>query len=188
MNLYINKHIRLSFKNSEEISEYYNSQKINYPKFFKMDILSKLGLIASEIIFIDKENRFEPCEDIAIICFNSSSSLETDTKYQATISDNNNYFPSPSLFVYTLPNIVTGEIAIRNKFLAETSFYISKSFDENIILEIIKNAFFDKSTKMVLFAWIESFEEKHEVIMALISNEKSDMEFTKEQVKILYSN
>jgi len=150
-----------------------------------MDGLSKLGLIASETLLKDKENRFAPCEDIAVICFNRSSSLEIDTQYQGTISDNENYFPSPSLFVYTLPNIVTGEMAIRNKFLGETSFYISKNFDAGRMIEIAENAFFDKSTRQVLLAWIESFEGKHEVLMALVTNEECDMEFTKEQLKVL---
>jgi len=121
MDLFIKKYIVLSFKNSAEIAEFYRSLQIDYPKFYKMDNLSKLGFLASEMIFNDEDNRFIPREDIAVICFNSSSSLDIDTQYQKTIHDNENYFPSPSLFVYTLPNIVTGEIAIRNKFLGETS-------------------------------------------------------------------
>ena len=153
-----------------------------------MDGLSKLGFIALEGLLKDKENRFEPCEDTAVICFNRSSSLETDTNFQETISNDKNYFPSPSLFVYTLPNIVTGEMAIRNKYFGETSFYISEKFDEEQIMEIVENAFFDKSTKRVIFAWIENYEEIHEVLMALISNEECDMEFTNEQLKKLYNN
>ena len=183
MNLYIKRHIRLSFKSSAEISDFYRSMQIDYPKFFKMDGLSKLGLIASETLLNDKENRFEPCEDTAVICFNRSSSLEIDTKYQGTISDDKNYFPSPSLFVYTLPNIVTGEIAIRNKFLGETSFYISENFNATQMVEIVENAFFDKSTRQVLLGWIENFEGNYEVLMAFVTTEKCDMEFTKEQLK-----
>ena len=188
MNLYIKKHTRLSFENLAEISSFYRAQQINYPRFFKMDVLSKLGFIASETLLKDKENRFEPCEDTAVICFNRSSSLETDTQYQGTISDNENYFPSPSFFVCTLPNIVTGEIAIRNRFFGETSFYISENFEAGQMIEIVENAFFDKSTRQVLLAWIESFEGKHEVLMVLVSNEKSDMEFMEEQLKALYNN
>ena len=153
-----------------------------------MDGLSKLGFVASETILKDNENRFEPCEDTTVICFNRSSSLEIDTQYQETISDNENYFPSPSLFVYTLPNIVTGEIAIRNGFFGETSCYISENFDAGQMVEFVENAFFDKSTRRVLLAWIEDFEGKHEVLMALVSNEKRDMVFTKEQLETLYSN
>ena len=182
----IKKYIRLSVKNSSEITELYRSLKIDYPKFFKMDGLSKLGLLASELILKDTENRFSPSEDVALVCFNSASSLDMDTQYQATIQNNDNYFPSPSLFVYTLPNIVNGEIAIRNKFFGESFFYICKKFDARQIVGTVKNAFCDKTTNTVLAAWIEYFEEKYEVLMMLIENDGNEMEFTAEQIEKLY--
>ena len=185
---YIKKHIRLSFKNSAELTECYRSLQVDYPKFFKMDGLSKLGFLASEMIFKDDENRFVPREDVAIIGFNRSSSLEIDTQYESTIHDNENYFPSPSLFVYTLPNIVTGEIAIRNKFFGETSFYICKNFDAKQIFRTVKNIFSDKSINFVLAAWIEHFEAKQEIFMILVESRKGDMVFTEDQLKILYNN
>ena len=185
---YIKKHIRLSFKNSAELTEYYRSLQVDYPKFFKMDGLSKLGFLASEMIFKDDENRFVPREDMAIIGFNRSSSLEIDTQYEATIHDNENYFPSPSLFVYTLPNIVTGEIAIRNKFFGETSFYICENFDAEQIFRTVRNVFSDKSINFVLAAWIEYFEAKQEVFMVLVESEKGGRTFTENQLKILYNN
>jgi len=166
----IKKHINLSFKSSVEFTEFYRSLQVDYPKFFKMDNLSKLGFLASEMIFKDDEHRFEPCENIAVVCFNRSSSLDVDTQYQATISDNENFFPSPSLFVYTLPNIVAGEIAIRNKFFGETFFYLCKEFDAKQIVETVKNTFFDTTTNTVLAAWIECFEGKFDVFMFLVDN------------------
>ena len=187
MEFFVKKHIHLSFKNSAEITEYYRSLQVDYPKFFKMDGLSKLGFLASEMIFRDDENRFRPHENVAIVCFNRSSSLEIDTQYEATIRDNENYFPSPSLFVYTLPNIVTGEISIRNSYFGETSFYICKKFDARQIFETVRNAFQDKTTTTVLAAWIEYFEEKREVFMVLIESGKGDVEFTEERLNILYN-
>ena len=186
MNLHIKKYIRLSFTSSAEITELYRSLQIDYPKFFKMDGLSKLGFLASEMIFRDDENRFTPNENIAVICFNRSSSLDTDMQYEATICDNENYYPSPSLFVYTLPNIVTGEIAIRNNFLGETSFYICKEFDARQIVETVRKAFCDTSTTAALAAWIEYFEEKRELLMALVESGKGNIDFSENQVKILY--
>ena len=182
----IKRHIKLSFDSSTAITEFYRSLKVDYPKFFKMDGLSKLGFLASEMIFRDDEKRFAPNESTAVICFNRSSSLDVDMQYQATISDNENYFPSPSLFVYTLPNIVTGEIAIRNNFFGETSFYICKEFDVRQIVRTVKNAFSDKSTKAVLVAWIEHFEAKREVLMALVENGEGDVKFSEYQLEILY--
>ena len=91
----------------------------DYPKFFKMDTLCRLGFIAAEILLKDKSQ----ISNMSVILANRSASIKNDTDYLATISSGN-YYPSPSLFVYTLPNIVTGEIAIRHHIQGETSFYI----------------------------------------------------------------
>ncbi|MDR2972786.1 MAG: hypothetical protein LBU83_12820 [Bacteroidales bacterium] len=184
----IKKQIKLSFQTSQEIMELYRSLKIDYPKFYKMDGLSKLGFLASEMILKDDENRFEPNENIAVICFNSSSSLDTDAQYQATINNNDNYFPSPSHFVYTLPNIVNGEIAIRNRFFGESFFYICKNFDTKLILRTINNSFNNKSVNAVLAAWIEYFEDKREVLMMLVDNSAGSFEFAEEKILKLYNN
>jgi len=186
--LKIKDQIKLSFDSATAITEFYRSLQVDYPKFFKMDGLSKLGFLASEMLFRDDENRFAPCENVAVICFNRSSSLDVDMQYQATICDNENYFPSPSLFVYTLPNIVTGEIAIRNNFFGETSFYICKEFDAKQIVGTVENAFCDKATTAILVAWIEYFETKREVLMALVESGKGDMEFSEHQLEKLYNS
>jgi len=182
------KHIKLSFKNSSEITELYRSLHIDYPKFFKMDGLSKLGFLASELILSETKNRFEPREDVAIICFNRSSSIDIDTQYQATIQSPDNFFPSPSLFVYTLPNIVNGEIAIRNKFFGETFLYICRFFDARQVVDTVKNIFLDKTITTVLTAWIEYNDEKKEVFMMWIENKNGDMDFTEEQLNKLYKS
>lgn len=98
--------------------ELYRRYVGDYPKFFKMDTLCRLGFIAAEML-IGAENDVPS----AIILANRSASIKDDRDYLATISEGK-YYPSPALFVYTLPNIVTGEIAIRHHVQGETSFYI----------------------------------------------------------------
>ncbi|MDR3188737.1 MAG: hypothetical protein LBT94_06085 [Prevotellaceae bacterium] len=149
----------------------YRSLKIDYPKFFKMDSLSKLGFLASELILRDEEPRFAPREDVAILCFNRSASLATDALYQVTIRRGDGCYPSPSLFVYTLPNIVTGEIAIRNKFFGETSFYVCKEWDVQQALRMAGQILCDGRTRAVLAAWVECFEEACEAFMMLVDTE-----------------
>jgi len=185
--LFIKKHVHLvqpleMNEGKEYLTSLYRSLEIDYPKFFKMDNLSKLGFLASELIFQNDDSRFIDRDDLSIICFNRSSSLESDTLYQATIQSNENYFPSPAAFVYTLPNIVIGEIAIRNKLHGDTAFYIGEEFDAKQLFQTVCNAFQDKSTKSVLVAWIESFEETKEVTMMLVDTEFSDMLFSIEQI------
>src|SRR3712207_7060242 len=51
--------------------------------------------------------------------------------YEQTICHRAQFFPSPSVFVYTLPNIVTGEIAIRNHYHGETHFFVIPRSEEH---------------------------------------------------------
>ena len=171
------------------LANLYRTLKIDYPKFFKMDNLSKLGFLASELIFKDDETRFVSREDLAVICFNRSSSLDADVMYQNTIQQADNYFPSPSVFVYTLPNIVTAEIAIRNKLYGETSFYVSEQPNAEQIFGTVKNAFQDKTTRSALVAWVEYFEKKSEVFMMLVEADKfSEIPFTINKITELLNN
>lgn len=153
------------------LTELYRAHVGDYPKFFKMDTLSKLGFVASEMLLKDEgQERFEPREDRAIVFFNRSASLQADTAYQDTIQDPDNFFPSPAAFVYTLPNIVTGEIAIRNKYYGETSFIVMESCNAQIMARQLMNAFHDAMTQSILGGWLDCTDENHfEAELTLIS-------------------
>lgn len=131
----------------------------NYPKFYKMDGLSRLGFVASEILL--NAEKGETDKERAIIFFNHSSSIASDRNYKESINDKNNYFPSPSIFVYTLPNIVTGEIAIRNHLHGETSFFILPDKDERMMEEILQASCLDDQSKSFLTGWIDYEDERH---------------------------
>lgn len=153
----------------------------NYPKFYKMDGLSRLGFVASEILLNAekaeteeerkeeerknveerKEEEIKNLEERAIIFFNHTSSIVSDRNYKESINDKDNYFPSPSIFVYTLPNIVTGEIAIRNHFHGETSFFILPDKDEKMMEEILQASCRDAQSKSFLTGWIDYEDERH---------------------------
>lgn len=123
--------LRLSLT-AEELVDLYRSEVGDYPKFFKMDPLSRLGFVASEMLL-----KKSPVADYGVLLFNRSSSMADDMAFQATIQDKDNWFPSPALFVYTLPNIVTGEIAIRNHFQTETNFMVLDAPRPGIMAEQI---------------------------------------------------
>ena len=149
-------------RGSALLTELYRAHIGDYPKFFKMDTLSKLGFVASELLLqAEGKPRFEPSEDRAVVFFNRSASLQADTAYQATIQDPDNFFPSPAAFVYTLPNIVTGEIAIRNKYFGETSFMVLPDHDPQIMAQQLQHAFLDPMTTSVLGGWLDCTDEDH---------------------------
>jgi len=134
----------------------------DYPRYYKMDLLSRLGFVASELLLGGEDRqRFRACDDRAVILFNYSSSICADRSYLETIGNRDNCCPSPSLFVYTLPNIVTGEIAMRNRYHGETSFYILPQRDETVIRQVQQAAFRDPATHSMISGWIDCQDEAH---------------------------
>lgn len=118
------------------LTEAYKLLGINYPKFHKMDALCKLGIIATEAALQGSSFlvRNDP-QNVGIILSNKASSLDTDRNHQQSINSKDHYFPSPSVFVYTLPNIVIGEIAIKYKITGENAFFVTDSFNPELLLQ-----------------------------------------------------
>ena len=143
------------------LTELYRTYVGDYPKFHKMDGLSKLGFLASELLMrCEGDEQPTENEQRAVILFNHSSSIDTDRHYLASIQPDN-YFPSPSLFVYTLPNIVTGEIAIRHHLHGETSFYSLASRNEELMAKIQQATLSDTATTSMITGWIDYEDEAH---------------------------
>ena len=133
----------------------------HYPKFYKMDALARLGFVATELL-LQKERETEGVRDLgdrAVIFFNQSSSVHADRVFLASISDPGNFFPSPGAFVYTLPNIVNGEIAIRNGYHGETAFYLLPHKDDKLMHMITQATMQDKYNKSILTGWLEYISE-----------------------------
>jgi len=81
------------------------------------------------------------------------------------------FYPSPSVFVYTLPNIVTGEIAIRNHFHGETSFYVLPDKDEQLMQRVIGATLAGGSVQCVLTGWLDYEDDEHyEADLYIITN------------------
>lgn len=142
------------------LTQLYRAYNLSYPKFFKMDVLCKVGFIASEILLeAEGAERFVPRADRAVILFNRHSSLHADCTFQQTITNPSEFYPSPSVFVYTLPNIVTGEIAIRNKYHGESSFILLPDKSEEAMNQAVEWAFLDGETTSALTGWVEAVSE-----------------------------
>lgn len=140
-----------------------------YARFYKMDNLSKLGWLASEILLKDSFHREQyKAEETGIVLANANASLDTDIKYEATIQD----IPSPSVFVYTLPNIVTGEICIRNHFKGETAFFISEQFDAGFMHQYV-NGLLDKGIlQACLCGWVDLLEKEYKAVLFLVEKKQ----------------
>src|SRR5688572_29419161 len=69
----------------------YDDLKTDYPKFYKMDNLSKLGFLAAELVL--KDRRIIETYSAAVVLSNSAGSLDTDKYYTAASAQ----LPSPAL-------------------------------------------------------------------------------------------
>jgi len=133
----------------------------NYPKFYKMDSLCKLGFLATEKLLDNVAQNIDDAETRAVVMFSKFGSMDDDKAYEETIRNEENYYPSPSVFVYTLSNIVTGEIAIRHGYHGETSCFILGEKDWSLMEKIIKTTFQDKGVKSVIGGWVDYENDQH---------------------------
>ena len=133
----------------------------DYPKFYKMDLLSRLGFIAAELLFQKEGAHAAFDQSRAVLLFGQSASCVADRSFEATIQPGENYFPSPADFVYTLPNIVLGEIAIRHQLRGETCYFALSERDDALIHQLVSQAFLDPATTSVLFGWLDAPDDDH---------------------------
>jgi 3-oxoacyl-(acyl-carrier-protein) synthase len=159
------------------MAEAYSFLKIDYPKFYKMDRLSKLGFIASEILL--REVKDKTPTDIALVLSNSNSSLDTDLRYWDSVKT----LPSPSLFVYTLPNIVAGEICIRHGIKGENLFFVSAQFDAVWITSYVNMLLKSGRAKYCLAGWVDVLDDRSDVFIYL-----TDREIVASQILELYQH
>ena len=153
------------------LSNVYKTIDLNYPKFFKMDKLCKLGTLAAELLIRNiPDFNTTPKNEVALVFANNASSLESDRNHANTIADKQNYFPSPSLFVYTLPNIVIGEIAIKHKITGENAFFISEKFDANLMYNYSSLLLKNKNSSLVICAWVNVDGNSHEAFAYCVKN------------------
>lgn len=150
------KSIRLTPETAgtDNLAVLYRSLGCDYPKFFKMDRYCKLGFLSSEMLLQDAPDRFIPREDRAVAVFTRSGCMENDQAYFKTVQPGA-YFPSPALFVYTLPNTVTGEIAIRNHYKGDTSAFVLPAYDADAIAAQMDALFLDGTTRSALCLWLD---------------------------------
>jgi hypothetical protein len=176
--------VELLRDNSETLDEFflkaYSALKIDYPKFYKMDNLSKAGFLAAEVLLRSHSGNKYPGEKTSLVLSNSHSSLDTDIKYASASKS----VPSPALFVYTLPNIVAGEICIRHKIKGENAFFIKESFDANLLSSYVAMI---KNDNLCVAGWVDVMGEHHDVFLYLQDNAGKGLPHTASTLNELYN-
>ncbi len=136
-----------------------------------MDLMSKIGVIGSEILKSQNGKIVDYDDDeIALVFANKNSSANTDVKFQQSFKENGS--PSPALFVYTLPNIVLGEIAIKNKWYGENIFVVSENFDPEFY-ENYCNILIPSKAMACACGWVNVLNDSIEAFFFFVEKEAS---------------
>ena len=190
-NIVIKNNERIFSGNDDNLHSFlisvYHFIKTDYPKFYKMDNLSKLGWLASEILIKDESiiKQFQPGE-IAVVLTNTNASLDADEKYFQSIKE----IASPALFVYTLPNIVIGEICIHNNFKGENSFFVFENFNAAFIAQYVNDLFSNNIVQICICGWVDVLEQNYKAALFLISKNKEQdaMLFNEENLDKIFKS
>lgn len=164
---------------NEFLKTAYKTLELSYPKFFKMDNLSKVTFLAADLILSESKN-----ENTALVFSNYSSSLDTDYHYQESINSEENYYPSPAVFVYTLPNICIGEVSIKHQLKTENAFFVFEKYDVDFMMKYSNFLLESNKAEKVLCGWVEYCNDNYKVVLYLVSKENTNnsKEHNKEQL------
>jgi hypothetical protein len=176
-------------RDRENLNEFleaaYKSLDIPYPKFYKMDSLSKLGFLSAEFLLHPRFRNEPPLDErTAVVLSNSHSSLDTDIKYYRTMDG----IPSPALFVYTLPNIMIGEICIRHRFKGENGFFVFNAFDATFMECYVHDLISTGATSACICGWVDLLFEEHKSVIYLVEPQKRphSLAFTADNINKIY--
>jgi hypothetical protein len=144
---------------------YYNLMRYDYPKFFKMDLLCKWAWLGAEMLLKDDEGKYA-CDGLdkmktAVVLMTSHGCLEADKKYNATTAT----IPSPALFVYTLPNIMLGEISIRYGFKGEQMCLVSERFNMDELYFWVNDLLQHRGMDACICGWVDVTNDKKDVCL-----------------------
>jgi hypothetical protein len=142
----------------------YEGMKLSYPKYFKMDHMAQAGVLATEALLRQCSVTNVPEKNVAVIFTNAHASLDADQRYYESMQQT----PSPALFVYTLPNIVVGEISIKFGWKGEQSFFIMPRFDPDFLVQYATLVLEQTPMEACLMGWVDVYQEHHDVFLYLI--------------------
>ena len=135
-------------------------------KFSKMDDLCKLAYVAScELLAAHRPDY--PAERIGVVLANRSASLDSDRRHQAIIDANDACGASPAVFVYTLPNIMLGQVAIKHGLKGESTFFAFPDKSSNFIREYAVSLLAEGRMDAVLWGWCEYCNGRYDCAMTL---------------------
>ena len=161
----------------------YNALQCTYAKFFKMDSLCKWAFVATECLFykndlyagIDKNKT-------GVVLTTAHGCLDVDKRYLAGIA-----IPSPALFVYTLPNIMLGEICIRHGFKGEQACLVTEQYDPNELFFTV-TSLLSCGMDAILCGWADVAGQTCNLCLFWVSKKGPGIAFSPEALRVIYNS
>jgi len=157
--------------------EVYKQLQYSYPKFFKMDALCKWAWLGAEALLTgDKGTVYDGVDKkkIAVVLFTAHGCLDVDKRYKETMST----IPSPALFVYTLSNIMLGEICIRHGFKGEQTCLVQEQFDKEELAFWVNEMIVNRGMDACLCGWVDATSYQQDVRMFWVKKDGDGLIFS----------
>ncbi|MBX2902726.1 MAG: hypothetical protein KF872_04145 [Chitinophagales bacterium] len=161
----------------------YEQWNLNYPKFFKMDNLSKLVLLTCEKLLEGNEAMAAvPAFKKGLVFSTADGSLDTDERYlQSTETA-----PSPALFVYTLPNIAVGELSIRHGLKGETATFMVDTWQPEMLAAHVQSLFDEGRVEACVAGWANFYGENAEAFFYLAQQTNNGLPHSTKNIQSIY--
>lgn len=157
---------------SSKMKAIYQNLGIKYPKFFKMDDVCKLAFLSTELLLQNGQQKIAingPRTGIVLSTLHGC--LRTDLKHFSNINEGTNYFPSPGTFVYTLPNIMLGELCIRHKITGENTCLLLPQKNGAILYDYVNDMFQYDECDQCITGWVDVSDNEYDGHLFLITKQ-----------------
>lgn len=146
--------VPLENRGSALVTEIFKKYLADGSRFFKMDLYSRLAYVGTTLLAKDALED-AGSEDRALVIFTQNGSVLADRKHLSTFSHPDEFFPSPAVFINTLPNVVLGEIAVKNSIKGETTLVLLSDRDETAMQRIIEATVAATRPSVLICGWVD---------------------------------
>lgn len=140
----------------------YRQLQFSYPKFFKMDPLCRWAFIGAELLCAHGDQAIYKGiapEKIALVLATANGCMDVDHSFQESMDQ----VASPGLFVYTLPNIMLGELSIRHGFKGEQLCLVQEDFDAAEMQFAVQDLLLHRGMEACLCGWVNTANDEPEL-------------------------
>ena len=148
-----------------------------------MDKLCKWAWVAAEYLFQGDTLPYAGLDKnrVGVYLATAHGCIDVDKRYLDGIA-----MPSPALFVYTLPNIMLGELCIRHGFKGEQLCMMEERFDAEELFFSVKGML-ERGMEGCLCGWVDIYDEQYDVCLFWVTKKGKGYNFSPEMMRDIYA-